>query len=72
MSSIYQRALGADFKRLHPQIQRRFGFSSSDGLASIGTGVMEEILIVTASLLAAWIPATRAARLDPMQTLRQD
>ncbi len=37
MSSIYQRALGADFNRLHPQIQRRFGFSSSDGIASIGT-----------------------------------
>lgn len=43
MSSIYQRALGADFSRLHPQIQRRFGISSADGLASIGTGVMDEI-----------------------------
>jgi len=43
MSSIYQRALGADFHRLHPQIQRRFGFSSADGVASIGTGVMEEV-----------------------------
>jgi PAS domain S-box-containing protein len=43
MSSIYERVLGADFHRLHPQIQRRFGFSSSDGIASIGSGVMEEI-----------------------------
>lgn len=43
MSSIYQRALGDDFHRLHQQIQRRFGFSSADGVASIGTGVMEEI-----------------------------
>jgi hypothetical protein len=43
MSSIYQRVLGDDFHRLHPQIQRRFGFSSADGVASIGTGVMEEI-----------------------------
>src|SRR6266496_925063 len=43
MSSIYERALGADFKRLHPQIQRRFGFSSADAIASIGTGVMDEI-----------------------------
>ena len=43
MSSIYQRVLGADFHRLHPQIQRRFGFSSSDGIASIGSGVMDEI-----------------------------
>jgi hypothetical protein len=29
--------------RLHPQIQRRFGFSSRDNVASIGTGKMEEI-----------------------------
>jgi predicted lysophospholipase L1 biosynthesis ABC-type transport system permease subunit len=29
-------------------------------------------IIVVACLLAAWIPATRAARLDPMQTLRQE
>ena len=43
MNSIYQRALGADFERLHPQIQRRFGFSSADGIAAVGRGVMEEI-----------------------------
>ena len=43
MSSIYQRTLGGDFHRLHPQMQRRFGFSSADGVASIGTGVMDEI-----------------------------
>jgi hypothetical protein len=43
MTSIYQRALGADFGRLHPQIQRRFGFSSADGVAAVGTGVMEQV-----------------------------
>lgn len=43
MTSIYQRALGSDFNRLHPMIQRRFGFSSEDRRASIGEGVMEEI-----------------------------
>jgi hypothetical protein len=43
MTSIYQRALGSDFERLHPEIQRRFGFSSEDGLASIGRGVMDEV-----------------------------
>ena len=43
MTSIYQRALGSDFEKLHPQIQRRFGFSSSDGIAAIGRGVMEEV-----------------------------
>jgi ABC-type antimicrobial peptide transport system permease subunit len=30
------------------------------------------LVIVAACLLAAWIPAARAARLDPMRTLRQD
>jgi hypothetical protein len=43
MSSIYERVLGSDFTRLHPEIQRRFGFSSQDKAACIGTGVMEEI-----------------------------
>jgi hypothetical protein len=43
MNSIYQRALGSDFNRLHPMIQRRFGFASADGLAAIGQGVMDEV-----------------------------
>lgn len=43
MTSIYQRVLGSDFSRLHPQIQRRFGFSSADHVASIGRGVMDEV-----------------------------
>ncbi len=30
------------------------------------------LLIITACLLAAWIPASRAARVDPMQSLRQE
>ncbi|HVC93528.1 MAG TPA: DUF4166 domain-containing protein [Pirellulales bacterium] len=43
MSSIYQQVLGAEFARLHPMVQRRFGFSSNDRVASIGRGVMDEI-----------------------------
>jgi hypothetical protein len=43
MKSIYHRALGSDFHRLHPQVQRRFGFSSCDGVASIGRGIMDEV-----------------------------
>ncbi|HEX5104356.1 MAG TPA: DUF4166 domain-containing protein [Pirellulaceae bacterium] len=43
MSSIYQDVLGSDFERLHPQIQRRFGFSSADGVAATGSGVMETL-----------------------------
>jgi ABC-type antimicrobial peptide transport system permease subunit len=34
-------------------------------LASLG-------VILSACLLAAWMPATRAAKIDPMRALRQD
>jgi hypothetical protein len=43
MKSIYQEVLGSAFERLHPQVQRRFGFCSADGVVCIGTGVMEEL-----------------------------
>lgn len=43
MTSIYQRAMGSEFRNLHPQIQRRFGFSSQDGVAAVGRGTMEEV-----------------------------
>lgn len=43
MTSIYQEVLGADFCRLHPKMQQRFGFSSEDGVAAIGTGTMDRI-----------------------------
>lgn len=43
MKSIYQKVLGAEFEKLHPQIQKRFGFNSTDHVAAIGTGVMEKI-----------------------------
>jgi hypothetical protein len=43
MTSIFQRQLGADFGRLHPALQQRFGFATDDGIACVGTGVMESI-----------------------------
>jgi hypothetical protein len=43
MNSIYQRALGSDFHRLHPKIQERFGFSSLDRVACIGKGIMDQV-----------------------------
>jgi uncharacterized protein DUF4166 len=43
MRSIYEQALGERFRLLHPRIQERFGFSSRDQRACIGTGIMEEI-----------------------------
>jgi hypothetical protein len=42
-SSIYHQALGEDFYKLHPQIQKRFGFSSCDKIAAIGRGHMEKV-----------------------------
>ena len=41
--SIYRRALGAEFDRLHPQMQRRFGLTAAGGVAAVGTGVMERL-----------------------------
>lgn len=43
MSSIYRDLLGADFDRLHPKMQWRFGFSSANGTCQIGAGVMDEV-----------------------------
>lgn len=43
MKSIYELALGEKFGSLHPRIQERFGFSSRDGRACIGTGIMDEL-----------------------------
>ncbi|GAB2938962.1 DUF4166 domain-containing protein [Nonomuraea fastidiosa] len=43
MPSIFQRALGTRFDRLHPQLQRRFGVGLDSGEACIGTGVMNRV-----------------------------
>jgi hypothetical protein len=43
MTSIYQRALGAQFARLHPKMQWRFGFGADDEVCQIGSGVMDEV-----------------------------
>jgi hypothetical protein len=41
--SVVERALGSDFARLHPQIQKQYGLKSADHLACFGRGIMEEI-----------------------------
>jgi len=43
MSSIYKLAMGSEFDTLNPQIKKRFGFSSKDGIAAIGKGIMEQV-----------------------------
>jgi hypothetical protein len=42
-AGVFRRALGADFDRLHPQLQRRFGVATDTGYACVGSGVMREI-----------------------------
>lgn len=43
MSSIFEQALGDDFARLSPMMQRRFGVGLDAGYACVGTGVMSRI-----------------------------
>ncbi|MFV2017258.1 DUF4166 domain-containing protein [Micromonospora sp. LOL_023] len=43
MTSIFRQALGTDFDRLHPRMRQRFGISSADHTACVGTGTMDRI-----------------------------
>lgn len=43
MTSMFERAMGDDFARLHPMLQKRFGVGLDSGYASVGTGVMTRI-----------------------------
>ncbi|MBO7745958.1 DUF4166 domain-containing protein [Paenibacillus sp. MWE-103] len=58
-ASIYERALGAEFAKLHPRIRQRFGFSSGDGVASIGEGVMERIWYNKWAAAPLWLGTAR-------------
>lgn len=40
---VFERALGEDFARLHPQMRRRFGVSIDAGYGCVGRGVMTEV-----------------------------
>lgn len=42
-TSIFARALGDDFRRLHPMLQRRFGVGLEAGYACVGRGTMHAI-----------------------------
>ncbi|MES2092230.1 MAG: DUF4166 domain-containing protein [Actinomycetota bacterium] len=43
MTSIFETALGDDFARLSPMMQKRFGVGLDSGYACVGTGVMSRI-----------------------------
>jgi len=41
--SVYKRQMGEEYNQLHPEIQKRFDFSTGNSVAFIGRGVMEKI-----------------------------
>ncbi|MCD7439339.1 DUF4166 domain-containing protein [Streptomyces lincolnensis] len=43
MTSIFRTVMGADFDRLHPQLQRRFSVGLASGEACTGRGVMDRV-----------------------------
>lgn len=43
MTSLFRTAMGKDFDRLHPQLQRRFDVGLTGGMACVGRGVMTQI-----------------------------
>ncbi|WGW12372.1 DUF4166 domain-containing protein [Saxibacter everestensis] len=43
MSSIFEKALGPEFQRLHPMLQRRFGVDVDAGYACIGRGRFSQV-----------------------------
>ena len=43
MTSVFQRALGDDFGKLHPMMRRRFGVGLDAGYACVGAGTMTSI-----------------------------
>ena len=43
MTSIFERALGDDFGRLSPMLQKRFGVGLDAGYGCVGTGTMSSI-----------------------------
>lgn len=43
MASIFELALGEDFRRLHPMLQKRFGVDVDSSYACIGSGVFTEV-----------------------------
>ncbi|GGN64411.1 hypothetical protein GCM10010112_24590 [Actinoplanes lobatus] len=43
MTSVFEHALRADFGRLHPRLQRRFGVDGDRDQGCVGTGVMDRV-----------------------------
>ncbi|UZX02105.1 DUF4166 domain-containing protein [Arthrobacter sp. CDRTa11] len=43
MASIFELAMGQDFHRLHPMLQKRFGVDAEAGYACVGHGLFSEV-----------------------------
>ena len=45
MISAYKQQMGDEYFKLHPQIQKRFDFSTGNNIAFIGRGIMDKIWV---------------------------
>jgi len=45
-----------------------FGLNPADPIVLVGTS----LFVIAVAVLATWIPARRAARIDPMEALRYE
>ncbi|MER7456441.1 DUF4166 domain-containing protein [Micromonospora sp. NPDC126480] len=43
MNAVFRTALGTEFDRLHPELQRRFNVDGDTHLGCVGTGVMDRV-----------------------------
>lgn len=65
MKSIYQRALGEEFDRLHPKLRERYSLTSEADMACLGRGTMETVRQHTSLLRAGLRLSARRNLLFP-------
>ncbi len=68
------RACGADDVEgyLSRRMFRKIRIQMIDDTLDPQTAVLSFLALLTVALVAAWVPARRAARIDPMTALREE
>ncbi|WP_435151544.1 DUF4166 domain-containing protein [Haladaptatus sp. DFWS20] len=59
VTSLFERALGDDWERLHPEIPERYGLVSDDNRMAIGRGRMTRLSRGAIALPALWLGTTQ-------------